>query len=384
LQVHDRTVILVSLDGFRYEYFQDESLADVRTHLDALASVGAFSAMEPVFPSVTFPNHWTIVTGLYAESHGIVENNMYDPVHNKSFSIFEDTVNDPTWYGGESVWETYQKLGGTSASVFWPGSSLEGKGCNYSLPYDGSMTYEARVDQVMEWLNMPDATRPRFISLYLNAVDSAGHEAGPYSDEVRNAIQQVDEAVGSLVAQVEELEFAESVNFLFVSDHGMTEVQPENVIYLDDYIDIVEDAKIVTWGPLASIWGLHNRAAQLNYQLEDLRNATVYLREEIPQKYHYTNNEVIPDIVVVADEGWYVSAHPRNDFKVGNHGYDPTLSSMTAFLIAKGEYFKSGYESPAKIANIHLYSLMSRMLDAASAPNNGSWVSLCPLLQEQC
>ena len=102
------TIILISLDGYGWEYFQNNSLQDVRVNLDNLAMSGARSEMLPIFPAVTFPNHYTMVTGLYAESHGIIENQMYDPILNESFSIFDDSVNDPEWYLGEPIWKTME------------------------------------------------------------------------------------------------------------------------------------------------------------------------------------------------------------------------------------------------------------------------------------
>lgn len=246
------------------------------------------------------------------------------------------------------------------------------------------MSYTDRVTQVIDWLKLSDEIRPRFISLYLSEVDSAGHEHGPDSIEVKEAIQLVDETVKSLVDQVNELPFADSVNFLIVSDHGMAKIGENQTIYLDDYINIIDDAQVITWGPLTSIRALKGRAAQLHYQLQAIENADVFYRDEIPYYYHYSENDRIPDIILVAKEGWTVSSHDRIDTKIGDHGYYPTFGSMRAFLIAFGDFFKVGYSSEESFLNIHLYSLMAKMLNIAAAPNNGSWVSLCPFLDNKC
>ena len=256
----------------------------------------------------------------------------------------------------------------------------------YSLPTNLDMSYSEIVDQIMEWLTLPDNERPRFISVYLSAVDSAGHEYGPGSTEVHNAIQLVDDTLGSLSEKVSVLDIAKLVNYMIVSDHGMAMVDPDNVIYLDDYIDIQEDADVITWGHMASIRGLYGRGPQLYYQLQNIEGTTVYNKESIPEEYHYQNNDRIPDVLLVADEGWYITARSRGgvDYKVGDHGYEPSLPSMKSFFVGSGDFFKESYENTETISNLHLYSLMARMLNVSPAPNNGSWVSLCPLLNDQC
>ena len=342
--------------------------------------------MIPVFPAVTYPNHWSMVTGVYPETHGVIENYMYDPSTDEYFSIFDDSVYDAYWYGAEPIWETYSKYGGVSASLFYPGSYCDGLMPTYSIPPDDSMSYSDRINQIMEWLKMDDNDRPRLITIYFSAVDSAGHESGTNSPLLRDSINSIDEALGDLFDKVNELDISDSINYLIVSDHGMTNVDETQVIYLDDFIDLDNDADVITWGTFISIRALYGRSAQLYYQLQTMEHAIIYEKDSIPIEYHYTFNDRIPDIVIIAEEGWYITSRERGnmDYKTGDHGYIPSNPSMSSFLLASGDIFVEGYESNTIIENIHLYSLMGKILNIGVAPNNGTWVSLCPLLNNQC
>jgi predicted AlkP superfamily pyrophosphatase or phosphodiesterase len=250
----DRSLILISLDGFRAEYLR----RGLTPTLKRLADGGIQADhLIPCFPSITFPNHYSIVTGLYPGSHGVVGNTYFDSRLNETFSYNNATQNAESkwWEGGEPLWVTAEKQGKKSASLMWPGSEAAIQGVRPSIwkPYSSKPTPNDRVDQALEWLDLPIDSRPAFMSLYFPDVDGVGHEKGVRSPEITAALRLVDSALERLVSGLESRSALGKVNLMIVSDHGMSDTSPSRVIYLDDYID-VSKVKIVENGPLLMIY----------------------------------------------------------------------------------------------------------------------------------
>src|SRR5271156_2064002 len=235
-------VILVSLDGFRYDY-PNRYHAD---HLLALAAQGASApeGMIPTYPSITFPNHYTIITGLYPEHHGIVANSFYEPVRKEIYSYHDKTVSDGTWYGGTPLWVLAEQQGMRSAAFFWVGSEAEIQGVrpSYYLKFDASFPNSKRVEQVLAWLHLPPEQRPHFITAYFSDADDAGHQYGPDSSQVADAVHELDREIGKLVAGIKESKLP--VDLIVVADHGMAKVEGPP-IHLDEY-----GLKLTSFGPI--------------------------------------------------------------------------------------------------------------------------------------
>jgi len=373
--VDSQIVILVSLDGFRWDYM-DRFDAPTLKHL-AETGVVAPQGMIPCFPSKTFPNHYSIVTGLYPEDHGIIANNMYDPAMDASFSLGDrDAVADGRWYGGEPIWVTAEKQGQRTAPYFWPGSEAQIKGTRPTFwkPYDGRMTGEARVDAVLSKLDLPPARRPTFLTLYFSDVDTNGHRFGPNATETGEAVHRVD---GYLARLVEGLAARSlPVNLLVVADHGMAATSSSRVVVLDDYIDL-NDVQVIDRSPVLM---LRPAAGKEDAVYAALKNAhphmKVYRRAETPAHWHFRKNDRIPAIIGVADEGWSITTERvwfeehRDRFDGGTHGYDNALQSMQALFVANGPAFRQGIEI-APFENIDLYDLLARILGLNPAPNDG-------------
>lgn len=252
--IMDRTLILISLDGFRAEYLR----RGLTPTLERLAKGGIQADhLIPCFPSVTFPNHYSIVTGLYPGSHGVVGNTYFDSRLNETFSYNNATQNAESkwWEGGEPLWVTAEKQGKKSASLMWPGSEAAIQGMRPSLwkPYSSKLSPNDRVDQALEWLDLPIESRPAFMSLYFPNVDGVGHEKGVHSPELDAVLRLVDSALERLVDGLESRSILGKVNLVIVSDHGMSDTSPSHVIYLDDYIDLTK-VKIVENGPLLMLY----------------------------------------------------------------------------------------------------------------------------------
>lgn len=378
------TVILISLDGFRSDYLDRYEAPTLRR----LAGEGVRAeGMLPSFPSKTFPNHYTVVTGLYPEHHGIVSNTMYDPDFDASFSMDNrEAVQDGRWWGGEPIWVTLETQGQKSAAFFWPGSEAEIKGTrpSYWLPFDNSLPARDRIDNVLGWLDLPADERPTFLTLYFSDVDSQGHRHGPDSDEAAQAVRDVDAYLGWLVDGLEARGVYDQVNLIVTADHGMVATSSEHVVFLDDYIDL-NDVRVVDYDPVAMIRPNEGTLETIYEALKQAPHVSVYKKEEIPGALHFQAHRRIPPIIGVADEGWrittreYFNRDPRR-FDGGAHGYDHRLPSMRALFIARGPAFVEGVTA-APFANIHVYPLMAAILGVEPAPNDGDLGAVQHLLK---
>lgn len=357
-------VVLVSLDGFRYDYAAKFGAPN----LERIASDGASApeGMIPSFPSVTFPNHYTMVTGLYPEHHGIIANNFYDPARKKTYaSRNATTVQDGSWYGGVPLWTLAEKQGMRTACFFWPGSEAEidGERPSFYLHYDTAFPDEKRIDQVIAWLKLPAAQRPHFITLYYYEPDHTGHDAGPDSPQTGDAVHHVDALMGILMADLKTLHLP--VDLIVASDHGMATVEGD-WIDLDRYADL---SQFVTVGSL--LYAPNEQAAERAYQ--QLRGASdkfvVYRRRDVPAHLHLSANARIGDPVVIPTGPYLIRAHAPTDTKnppeappKGEHGYDPyKMKTMRAIFYAAGPDIRAGYKLKP-FENVDVYPLIAHIL----------------------
>jgi predicted AlkP superfamily pyrophosphatase or phosphodiesterase len=369
----NRTVVLVSLDGFRWDYL--EKFKAQTPHLNQLASEGVhMERLIPVFPSLTFPNHYTIVTGLYPEHHGIVNNRMYDPNFDASFNIFNNPgPTDGRWWGGEPIWVTAIKQGRTADCMFWPGSEAEIDGVRPTKyePFSSRTTPDEVVDTGLAWL--AQTNRPSLVTLYFHEVDTESHHHGVESAQVAQAVPQMDEAVGRLMDGLQRLGLTNSVDVIVVSDHGMTDLSTNRVIALSDYVDL-STVQVDTWGAVAGLRPINGNADVLYGRFAGKEDHfKVYRRENMPARFHYTDNPRIPPVVLVADEGWYINKQPLEPgryFESATHGFDNELPSMGATFIAYGPAFKQHVTLPPT-PNIDIYNLLCATLGLTPAKNDG-------------
>lgn len=368
-------LVLVSIDGFRWDYVDRVALPTLRT----LAGRGVRAeGLIPVFPSVTFPNHYTIVTGLTPDHHGVVGNTMKDPAIGLApFTMSSATAKDTRWWGGEPIWTTAIRQGLKSAAMFWPGS--EAILPTYWRPYDDALPHVNRVRQVLEWMSLPEGERPAFSTLYFSDVDKAGHDFGPDSREVIDAMVRVDAAIGDLVSGMEALGLGDRTTYVIVSDHGMAATSNDRLVFLDDYLDL-DDIDVVEWSPNVTINPRPGTTADAVYRrLADRHPAlAVYTREQMPPWLRFGAHPRIPAIVGMAEPGWTVTTHAAardrretaRGFTGGAHGYDPRYRDMHGLFIAAGPRLRRGLVTPA-LENIHVYTLMCELLGIRPAPNDG-------------
>lgn len=391
----DTPLLIISFDGFRADYFD---MVDTPNFARVWQRGVRARSMVPVFPSKTFPNHYTIVTGLYPESHGIVSNKMYDPVFDETFSLSNiAAVTDGKWWSGEPIWVTLAKHGQRSGVYFWPGSEAEIAGHRPTY-WERFRTVDPhiRVDTVISWLEKPKTERPSFLALYFDEVDHAGHSYGPYSQQVKDAVRSVDATLGYLLDQLDERSLTQNMNIMLVSDHGMANTTADRVIYLDDYIadPPISSLKVVEYSPVLGIIPLNASHTEfVDSAYDKLANATplmpIFKRSQVPERFHYRNNRRIPNLIGVAEDCYTITGNRKNKVSPGGaHGYDPLLPSMHAIFVAAGPAFKTsdsdGSEDGIVVPsfdNIHLYELMSHLLDVTPAPNNGTLSAVKHLLR---
>ncbi len=371
-------VILISIDGWRWDYLERFN----PPALSRLAAEGVRSdGLIPQFPSKTFPNHYTLVTGLRLAHHGIISNNMRAPDIPGEFSIANrDVQADPRWWGGEPIWNTAERQGKIAAAMFWPGSetAIGGHQATFWTKFDAALPHRDRVNQMLEWLKLPEGKRPSFLTLYYSDVDSAGHSGGPDADEVRDAALRVDTSLGELVAGVESAGLADQVHYIIVSDHGMAALSPERTIVLDDYLDPLT-VDVIDWAPVLGLSPKDGNVDKLYAALANKHpSLAVYRKHEIPAEYRLANHPRLPAVFAIADEGWLVASRkdlerwkePDRHFPGGTHGYNPRHTSMHGLFIAKGPRLHRAMHVEA-FENIHLYELMCAILGIAPAPNDG-------------
>lgn len=379
-------LLLVSIDGLRPTDITPQAMP----HLSRLADSGvrAREGMRPSYPSLTFPNHYTLVTGLRPDRHGITHNSMWDRDLGEFRLSNREAVGDGRWWGGEPVWIGARKAGLRTATLYWPGSEAEIGGMRPDRwqPYDEKTSDAWRADTVAGWLLEPASQRPDFATLYFDRVDKVSHYHGPSSSEADSARRETDAAIGQLVAALESRGELGHINIVIVSDHGFAEVPPGQVIAVEDMVPI-EAARadsigqVVTFNPNPGFEAEARRrllGRHAHYQCWD--------KAELPAGWHYGANPRVPPIVCQMDEGWdalprKIVAERATSGMRGSHGFDPALPSMRASFIAHGPAFRPGSSLPV-FDNVDVYPLLMRLLRATPAANDGNPHTFDAVLEE--
>lgn len=379
-------LLLISMDGFRWDFC--DLYPDETPTLRRLRDHGASShGLIPVFPSNTFPNHYSVVTGLYPSNHGIINNQFLDTSLGRIFRAGPGgNVTESEWWLGEPIWVTAEKSGVRAAVSFWPGSEAEIKGFRPSFwrPFNPRTTFEERFAEFRRWLALPETERPRVISFYLEEANNFGHAFGPESPEVAEAIKVLDARVGELLAAIAGANF--EVNTVIVADHGMTPISRERLIHLEDYIPI-EDVQIDFDGSVVGLRPLRGNIDTLLASLSSLQHARAYRVEDLPSHFHVDpHNPRNPPLWIVPDEGWEIYTRARvaawgDRFNKGDHGFDPAVRSMHGIFIAHGPSIRPLFTPLDAFENVHVYNLLCALAGLPPAPNDGD-ARLLRLLQD--
>lgn len=385
-------VILFSLDGFRAEYLQ--TWGDLMPTISKLKKCGTHSKyMRSMYPTKTFPNHYTIVTGLYPESNGIIDNNMYDYYMNKAFSLSGNEKFNETWWQGQPIWLTAMYQGLKAGTFFWPGSdvAINGSFPTYYQLYNGSVVYEERIQSILQWLDLPKDKRPSFYTLYIEEPDSSGHSYGPVSGGVIHALIRADKIVKMLMDGLKQRNLHNCVNLILVADHGMEQTYCKQLEFMTDYFTSTNFFYLYN-GPAGRMRAYKVPEDYLTFDSEGVvKNLTCrnpvqhfkpYMKQDLPKRFHYANHHRIDKVHLYVDRQWLVVIDNRYTFcDGGNHGYDNEFKSMEAIFIGHGPGFKKQLEIDS-FDNIELYNVMCDLLKIHPAPNNGTHGSLNHVLEQ--
>lgn len=372
-------VVLVSFDGFRYDYVSRFN----PPAFQALIRQGAAAAgLIPSFPSKTFPNHYTLVTGLYPGHHGLVDNTFYDPQLHQRYAMKDrNVVRNPAYYGGTPLWQLARQQGLKTASFFWVGSevAIQGTYPDYYFNYDESVPNEKRVDQTIAWLKLPENERPHFISLYFSLVDTEGHKTGPNSAPLREAVLRADSLLGKLTRELKTLDLP--VNIIVVSDHGMLELHDDEktFITIHELFNTRDTSTVyVNGGTQTHIYT--PKADSLYEVLKKKENHfKVYKRKDMPARWHYDHIRT-GDLLLVVEPGYYFQDKPHTLTKpampFGAHGFDPLVEKdMQGIFYAAGPNIQTGVTLPA-FENIHVYPFITTILGLKTPPIDGNFKTL--------
>ncbi|KAE8658179.1 hypothetical protein F3Y22_tig00116974pilonHSYRG00100 [Hibiscus syriacus] len=376
-------VILISSDGFRFGYQFKTSLPNI--HRLIANGTEAELGLIPVFPTLTFPNHYSIVTGLYPAYHGVINNRFVDP---NTGEVFTMSSHEPKWWLGEPLWETVVNHGLKAATYFWPGSEVK-KGSwdcpkKFCMFYNGSVPFEDRVDTVLSYFDLPSSEIPVFMTLYFEDPDHQGHDVGPDDPQITEAVSRIDSLIGRLIDGLEKRGVFEDATIIMVGDHGMVGTCDKKLIFLDDlapWIKIPADW-VQYYTPMLAIHPPPGHApsdvvAKMNEGLESgkVENGKylkVYLKEELPSRLHYAASERIPSIIGLIEESFKVEQKRTKRQECGGaHGYDNAFFSMRTIFIGHGPQFARGKKVPS-FENVQIYNLVTSILKLEGAPNNGS------------
>lgn len=356
--------ILISFDGFRWDY----SNRGITPNLDTLKMRGATAlSLRPSYPSITFPNHYSIISGSYPEHHGIL-NNIFTNTCGETYHL-KDTISvrDKKWYKREAFWTTAKRNRIITASYYWPGSEVLDSSIrpDYFFPYNHTEPHKNKTDQVVKWLSAPAKERPEFICLYFHDTDTDGHKYGPDSDELNKTVMRMDSVVGDLTAGLRKIGMLDSVNIIIVSDHGMANVYPDKTVNIEQYIE-GENYKLDSDGPLMFVYAEGENIKKVYDKLKVNENHyKAYLKEKMPPHFHFTADENIPQILLVAELHWIIinNSSPKDmieKYGKGKHGYEKDWLDMHGTFIAAGPSFKENYTT-GTLWNVDIYPLLCKI-----------------------
>lgn len=380
-------VMLVSVDGLRADYIQKHQPPNILK----IIKQGIYTTdMIPSYPSLTFPNHFTIATGRYPGHHGIVSNAFWDTARQQKYDAFSPEVaNDSTWYEGEPIWNVAEKNGMIAHTIDWVGSSAHVGQMDPTCytNYDKNITFDQKIDRAFESLALPEDTRPHFITLYTAEVDDAGHANGPYSDKTVAALMNVDRQLGRLWDKIQESKLP--INLIVVSDHGMEALNKDKIIFIDDYIS-ADDQKTFQYidrGASGLLYNSDPAKVKATYEAfkANEKNFKVYLKGQTPTEYHMDHPTRTGDIVIVPDIGYYLTYRPVQGLpftlkSLGTHGWDPKNKEMHAFFMAAGPNIAVNQTIPA-FQNVDVYPFVMNLLSlSTNVPFDGNDKTLKPYL----
>lgn len=378
----DTYTVIISLDGLRWDYLDTYDVP----FMQQLAREGVKAVMQPSFPSKTFPNHYTLATGLTPDHHGIITNTFWDRERGVEFSLGnKDTRSKGYYYGGDPVWLTAKHQGVKTATVFWVGSdvAIQGEHPTYWLDYQtesAKMGYEARVDEIIRLLRLPEKDRPHLVMAYFEEPDRSGHSYGPMHRLTRHAMEDMDLLLSKMWARIQMLPIASQVNLIITGDHGMTSVDPKRFVDIDDVLPKHWYERFCNDYPTLIYASAPQYIDSICDALQGVDHIRAWRKADLPAYLGYGTNKNMGDVVVLPDVGWLFADKPSKKQR-GSHGFDHTAADMQVGFRAVGPDFKVGYEKPDRFRNVCIYPLLCYLLGVSPSPNDGSLNEVSDMLR---
>ena len=367
----DTYTVIVSLDGLRWDYLDTYDVP----FMQQLAREGVKAVMQPSFPSKTFPNHYTLATGLVPDHHGIITNTFWDREKGVEFSLGNKVTRaDGRYYGGDPVWLTAKHQGVKTATVFWVGSdvTINGEHPTYWRDYQTEqLDFEGRVDEVLRLLKLPEQDRPHLVMAYFEEPDRSGHNYGPMHRLTRRAMEDLDLLLSKMWARIQLLPIASQVNLIITGDHGMASVDPKRFVDIDDLLPKRWYERFCNDYPTLIYASAPQYVDSIYNALQGVDHIRAWKRGELPAYLNYGTNPNMGDVVVLPDVGWLFADKPSKKQR-GSHGFDHTAADMQVGFRAIGPDFKVGYEKPDRFRNVCVYPLLCYLLGVTPSPNDGS------------
>lgn len=365
----DNYLIVIAFDGFRYDYPNKT----YTPNLDYIEINGTKAeSLIPAFPTVTFPNMYTLATGLYPDKHGIVLNSFYDQESNLTFKGIgkDEKMRDGKFFEGEPIWLTAEKQKIKTGVFFWVGSDSHIQNTNptYWKKYDTKVSFEERIDTVINWLSLPKDKRPKLIMLYFHEPDESGHNFGPENDSLKNMISYLDNLVGIIIKKTKKLPFSKNINIMVLSDHGMEQLSPNKQIFIEDYLSTDLILMRHSNSPIVNIKVKEGYIDSIYNQLKSINHLSVWKHGELPERFHYGKNNRTLDLTILADNGWDIIWSKNKYTLNGTHGYDNENINMHGIFYAMGPNIKKAYTKPS-FQSIHIYPLIAEILEIQPLPN---------------
>ena len=376
----DNYTVIISLDGLRWDYLDTYDVP----FLNQLAREGVKAVMQPSFPSKTFPNHYTLATGLTPDHHGVIANTFWDRERGVEFSLGnKETRADGRYYGGDPVWLTAKHQGVKTAAVFWVGSdvAVQGEHPTYWRDYQTEqLDFPERVKEIIRLLKLPEQDRPHLVMAYFEEPDRSGHNYGPMNRMTRRALEEIDLLLSNLWARIQLLPIADKVNFIVTGDHGMTSVDPKRFVDIDDVLPKHWYERFCNDYPTLIYASAPQYVDSIYNALQGVDHIRAWKKADIPAYLGYGTNKNMGDVVVLPDVGWLFADKPSKKQR-GSHGFDHTAADMQVGFRAIGPDFKVGYEKADRFRNVCIYPLLCYLLGVTPSPNDGSLEEVRDLLR---
>lgn len=367
----DNYTVIISLDGLRWDYLDAYDVP----FMQQLAREGVEAVMQPSFPSKTFPNHYTLATGLTPDHHGIIANTFWDREKGVEFSLGNKVTRaDGKYYGGDPVWLTAKHQGVKTATVFWVGSdvAIHGEHPTYWRDYQTQqLDFEGRVDEILRLLKMPEKDRPHLVMAYFEEPDRSGHNYGPMNRLTRRAMEDMDRLLSLMWTRIQMLPIASQVNLIITGDHGMTSVDPKRFVDIDDVLPKHWYTRFCNDYPTLIYASAPQYIDSICEAMQHVDHVRAWKAADIPAYLAYGTNKNMGDVIVLPDVGWLFADKPSGKQR-GSHGFDHMAADMQVGFRAIGPDFKVGYEKPDRFRNVCLYPLLCYLLGVTPSPNDGN------------